>query len=54
MRIVVTGATGYLGKKLVKRLKEEGHDIYAVVRASSDISQIKNIVLGVMQSIPYE
>lgn len=54
MRIVVTGATGYLGRKLVKRLKEEGHDIYAVVRAGSDIGQIEKCVLGVMQSIPYE
>ena len=54
MRIVVTGATGYLGRKLVKRLKEEGHDIYAVVRAGSDSSKIKDSVLGVIQSIPYE
>lgn len=41
MNIVMTGATSYIGRKLVKRLKEEGHKIYALVRKNSKIDKIK-------------
>ncbi|GAA4059767.1 SDR family oxidoreductase [Agromyces indicus] len=32
MRILVTGATGYIGGRLVPRLLDEGHDVRVVVR----------------------
>ncbi|MHA1909596.1 MAG: NAD-dependent epimerase/dehydratase family protein [Candidatus Thorarchaeota archaeon] len=38
MRILVTGATGFIGRKLVGRLIETGHEIVALVRASSNIA----------------
>ena len=42
MKMFVTGATGLLGIHLVKRLVELGHEVYALVRGTSDVSQIKN------------
>lgn len=35
MRVVVTGATGFIGNALVRRLLEEGHEVCAVVRPNS-------------------
>jgi farnesol dehydrogenase len=32
MRIFVTGATGYIGQRLVEKLLEQGHDVTALVR----------------------
>ncbi|KQT90672.1 hypothetical protein ASG49_12990 [Marmoricola sp. Leaf446] len=32
MRVLVTGATGYVGSRLVPRLLERGHDVHAAVR----------------------
>jgi len=34
MRILITGITGFIGKHLSKRLSEDGHDIFAVIRDS--------------------
>ena len=36
MRIGVTGATGFLGTHLCRRLRADGHDVVALRRASSD------------------
>lgn len=44
MRIVITGATGYIGSKLTCRLKQEGHEICAVVRKSSNIETLGETV----------
>ncbi|WP_200763282.1 NAD-dependent epimerase/dehydratase family protein [Nitrosophilus alvini] len=41
MKILVTGATGFVGKHLSKKLIEY-HDVYAIVREGSDISQLDN------------
>ncbi len=35
MRVLITGATGFLGTRLVARLIDAGHEVCAVVRASS-------------------
>lgn len=35
MRVLLTGATGFLGAHLVRALRETGHDVRALVRASS-------------------
>ena len=40
MKIIVLGSTGYLGGNIVKRLVSDGHDVYCVVRQTSDLSRI--------------
>lgn len=37
---LVTGATGYIGTHLVKRLAEEGNQVFCVVRASSNLNRL--------------
>lgn len=53
MNIVMTGATAYIGKKLLKRLNAEGHKVYALVRESSDISEIEEDAEEVVRCTPY-
>ena len=43
MKILVTGATGYLGRYLVPKLHKRGHRIRILVRKTSDISVFTNI-----------
>ncbi len=40
MKIIVLGSTGYFGGNIVKRLVADGHDVYCVVRQTSDLSRI--------------
>ncbi|MEN9621734.1 MAG: hypothetical protein RLZZ67_168 [Candidatus Parcubacteria bacterium] len=42
MKILISGATGFVGKNLVRALLEEGHEVCALVRESSDIKIIGN------------
>jgi nucleoside-diphosphate-sugar epimerase len=39
--VAVTGATGFLGRRLVKLLCEQGHQVKCLVRPSSDTSDLK-------------
>ncbi len=39
-KVIVTGANGFLGSWLTKKLVEEGHSVYAMVRKSSDLSEL--------------
>ena len=36
MRIVVTGASGFIGSALAKKLVEQGHDVYGIYRYVAD------------------
>ena len=50
MKVAVFGSTGFVGKAILKSLKNHGHDIYALIRNGSeskisDIEQI-NIING--------
>ncbi|MFX1577872.1 MAG: NAD-dependent epimerase/dehydratase family protein, partial [Promethearchaeota archaeon] len=37
MKILVTGATGFIGRNLVSRLVKEKHEVKALVRKTSDV-----------------
>ena len=40
-RALVTGATGFIGRHLVELLREGGHEVVCLVRASSDRSALE-------------
>ena len=44
MKIVVTGATGFLGRRLVRQLLNEGQDVTCLIRASSNVEPLKEFV----------
>lgn len=41
MKILITGATGFLGSNLVRALKEKKFEIYAVVRENSNVDELQ-------------
>ena len=43
MKIVVTGANGFLGSWITKALCKDHHEVFALVRKTSDVSLLKNI-----------
>ncbi|MBC7372309.1 MAG: SDR family oxidoreductase [Bdellovibrionaceae bacterium] len=43
MKVLVTGANGFLGSWLTRALVKDGHDVYALVRAESDLSELEGI-----------
>ncbi|MEM4735052.1 MAG: NAD-dependent epimerase/dehydratase family protein [Candidatus Thorarchaeota archaeon] len=40
MRVLLTGATGFIGSKLAQRLVTEGHSVRALVRKTSDVTHL--------------
>ncbi|KMZ41878.1 MULTISPECIES: NAD-dependent epimerase/dehydratase family protein [Bacillales] len=44
MKILVTGATGFLGSQLVKALRLDGHTVIILKRSTSDCSRIQEIL----------
>ncbi|HEX2968006.1 MAG TPA: NAD-dependent epimerase/dehydratase family protein [Bacteroidales bacterium] len=49
MRVFVTGASGYIGRRLVQKLAEEGHDIIMILRnpgAVNGITNKANVLIG--------
>ena len=43
MRIFLTGGTGYIGRTLARRLVESGHEVRALVRATSNTEPLKQL-----------
>lgn len=43
MKVIVTGANGFLGSWVTRALVNEGHDVYALVRPKSDISELNGV-----------
>ena len=43
MKVLITGANGFLGSWLTKRLLAEGHDVSALVRKNSDLSELDGL-----------
>lgn len=44
MKIVVTGATGFLGRRLVRKIAEQGQTVTCIVRGSSNTQPLKEFV----------
>ena len=42
MKVIVTGANGFLGAWLTGRLLAEGHEVTALVRKNSDLSELED------------
>lgn len=42
-RTLVTGATGFIGQRLVERLVEQGHDVACLVRATSRVEPLEKL-----------
>ncbi len=45
MRLFITGGTGYIGRALCRRLREDGHEVRVLVRPTSDVEWLR--ALGV-------
>ena len=43
MKVLVTGANGFLGSWVTRALVDEGHEVYALVRPKSDLSELDGI-----------
>jgi nucleoside-diphosphate-sugar epimerase len=43
-RILITGANGFIGSRLVKKLLDSGHEVGIIVRESSDLRRIGTIL----------
>ena len=43
-KVLVSGASGFIGSHLIERLKQEGYDVSIVVRPTTDISVVKESV----------
>lgn len=43
MNILILGATGYLGSKIVHNLIEKGHYLVCTKRATSDLCRLKDL-----------
>ena len=43
MKAAVTGATGFVGGKLVEKLVEKGFEVKALARTTSDISKLESL-----------
>ncbi|MDF1539059.1 MAG: NAD(P)-dependent oxidoreductase [Candidatus Thorarchaeota archaeon] len=44
MKVLITGATGFIGRKLVAKLIANGHEVVALVRTSSNTSALPDVV----------
>lgn len=43
MKVLVTGANGFLGSWVTKALVKEGHDVYALVRPKADLAELDGV-----------
>lgn len=50
MKILLTGATGFVGSHIARRLARDGHELFVLIRPGSDTSRIAD-VRGSMQVV---
>nr|VFJ93131.1 MAG: dihydroflavonol-4-reductase [Candidatus Kentron sp. LFY] len=43
MNIFITGATGFVGKKLVEKLSQTGHGMHCLVRETSEVTHLEEV-----------
>jgi dihydroflavonol-4-reductase len=43
MKVLVTGANGFLGSWVTRALVDEGHEVYALVRRNSDVTELQGV-----------
>lgn len=48
MNVFMTGATGYIGSRVARRLRESGHDVTALVRPTSDHSFLSQLGVAML------
>ena len=48
MKIFITGGTGFIGTNLIKRLAQTSHQLYCLVRETSDTTTIKEVVATII------
>lgn len=53
MRIVLTGANGFLGSYIAKAFVEDGYEVIALVRASADISNLPKDDRLILEHVDY-
>ena len=53
MRILLTGANGYIGMRLLPQLIEQGHDVVCAVRNKNRPSESKAVEYLTRREIPY-
>ncbi|MDB6144169.1 MAG: dTDP-4-dehydrorhamnose reductase, RmlD [Pseudomonas sp.] len=49
MKILVTGATGFVGSAVVRRLLRDGHELRVLVRATSDRSNLQGLPVQIIE-----
>lgn len=54
MNILIIGASGYIGKKLIKRLCKEGYSISVVIRKTSNIDDVEQYIDNIIFNDEYE
>jgi nucleoside-diphosphate-sugar epimerase len=43
MKVLIAGATGALGKQLVPRLRDQGHEVFAMTRSASKTDELRGM-----------
>ncbi len=54
MKILVTGATGFIGKELIRSLLQNSYELVALVRQSSDTSELESMNCEIAKFHNYE
>ena len=54
MKILMTGITGFIGHHLAERLVNDGHEVYAIVRPTSKISELSESIRRNVQFHVYD
>lgn len=50
MKVLVTGATGFIGKSLIKKLRDKGCDLSVLVRDESRLDSVDNLDVQLVKS----